>query len=46
MPVKDAKKLFQYCKDQYYKAKQNGYKKSNKSFAKKWVGVLELIFIK
>ena len=34
MPVGDAKKLVQYYKDQYKKAKQNGYKKSYNTFVK------------
>ena len=34
MPVKDAKKLIQYYKDQYKLAKENGYKKSYNSFIK------------
>ena len=32
MPVGDAKKLVQYCKDQYKKAKQNNYTKSYNTF--------------
>ena len=34
MPVNDAKKLVQYYKDQYKKAKQNGYTKSYNTFVK------------
>ena len=34
MPVNDAKKLVQYYKDQYKKAKQNGYTKSYNTFIK------------
>ena len=34
MPVTDAKKLVQYYKDQYKKAKQNGYTKSYNTFVK------------
>ena len=34
MPVGDAKKLVQYYKDQYKKAKQNGYTKSYNTFIK------------
>ena len=45
MPVKDAKKLVQYYKDQHKLAKQNGYTKSYNS-SKKLDGVLVLIFIK
>ena len=49
MPVADAKKLVQYCKDQYKLAKQKGYTKSYNTFVKemglgagidihKWIG--------
>ena len=34
MPVADAKKLVQYYKDQYQKAKRNGYSKSYNTFVK------------
>ena len=51
MPVADAKKLVQYCKDQYQEAKKRGYKKSYNTFVKekgwgkgldihKWIGKL------
>ena len=51
MPVKDAKKLVQYYKDQYKDAKKNGYSKSYNTFIKemgwgkgldihKWIGKL------
>ena len=34
MSVADAKRLVQYCKDRYKKAKQNGYTKSYNTFVK------------
>ena len=37
MPVGDAKKRFQYYKDQYKTAKQNGYTKSYNTFVKEMV---------
>ena len=47
MPVKDANKLFQYYKDQYFiKQSKMDTKSQAKVLQKKWVGVLELIFIK
>ena len=45
-PVKDAKKLVQYYKGQYKKAKPNGYKNHTTLLWRKWVGVLALIFTK